>query len=508
MPPTNLSDVFKLEKKGHELDFVDVDLLIDTEVYVDPILLYRSAIREFNEAHTLIVEFFNRALEFVEKKQQYKAEGMCHFPDAENLLGVASDSHNGHGPSNKLGYRIYKEIIDNPEIKKNGLVFLNEFQLLIEGISFDLVSDAAVQISKEIFILYTQEQCRKHGIELSNVPIDHCFDWEENEWHSKYALLPCNPLRQGKPFILTPWTVVRRYPEGNYKQFYNEIYKYVLQAREKEHLWKVLGKKPKITFDEIADKYETKKKDIVNYVKENPSQKKIFFNKIGLPPVIFGVEKLSLQLGININRTIPPEILNTIVAQSNDAQFNHLLKKTAFQLKHQFKLKRPKKKILADLQKAIILTKAEFVLLLGNFRDSEGIKRLQEIEDILSKEYSVITLKDVPLMGESLTNTVARFSTLVRFVIVEDSYPGGQLTEIEILKNIEVVAPILREKGKRSSFMSTGKSEVFNNFKEIDYELIEGNGIDVQYVLEAVKWAENRINELGKHWKSQYPWQN
>ena len=507
---TRLSDVFELSKHDRDLDFVDLDLSNDLRLYVDPILLYRSPIQRFNEAHTFIVEFFERAINFVKSDNKTQAELMCRFPDAENMLGIAQ-TRPGHGPRNKLGYKIYEELVNNSGIQEKGLTFLNEFQLLIEGISYDLISDAAVQISKQVFIDYTQEQCRISKIQLHSVTIGHYFFWEHDEWDSlQNVLLPLNPLKNNIPFLLTPWTMVRRYPEASYEDFYEKIYRYVLLAKERERLWSALGKKPRVSFRDIANKYrvERLKPQIVSFIKNNPEEKDRFFRIIRPVEETAWLEELSLRSGININQLITPTILDSVDSVFPKKKESPVTKSLMAAVNHQLKLIQPRKRLGQELVDFTKKCKEEnVVLLLGNYQNPDGYKRLQEILDILSISYKVLVLKrdDNPL-PESLIQTVIRFSTLARFTIIEDTYAGGQSVEIDLLKNIGIIAAILREKGKQATYMTVGVSNLSSNFKEIDYDLIPGNGIDEIFVHEATGWAENRYSEEKKYWKDHYPW--
>lgn len=500
---TLLSDCFELHKHGRDLEFVDLDLSTDLNLYVDPILLYKSTIKDFNHAHTLIVEFFQRAIEYVKNDKGYKAKEMCQFYDAENMLGVASTKP-GHGPSKKLGERIYDELVCNEGIQNDGLAFLNEFQLIIDNISYDLISDAAVQISKQVFINYTQEKCEEYGIPLQELPISNIYDWEENEWDDRYEMLPLNPFTD-KPFLLTPWTIVRKYPDCDYKDFYKEVYRYVLMHKERDAQWKAMGKEPKVTFADIKDKYSVCKEDISHYVKEKPEALSEYFEKILPSEETNWLASLSLQQGVNANKLVNYDILDTfqdiISGTTFEPEFTNLRKG----IEHQLKLKKPKKRLINEIESLVGYCKGQVVLLLGNFTD--GNERLHQLRDIIEQKYVVIRIDEIKQeASNSLMQSVATIASLARFTILEDSYPGGQLYELATLISTGNIIAVLREEGKNASFMSAGVSRQYTNVEEFNYSVNDGQ-VNTDDVKRAIKWSNDKFFDETKFWKEQYPWQ-
>ncbi len=499
-----LSYFFKLDKHEKELEFLDLDLTSDLNLYVDPILLYRSSIKEFNEAHTLIVEFFSRALKYARSGNEIKAKSMCQFPDAENYLGIA-ETKPGHGPSNKLGEKIFEELIRNPDIQEHGLTFLNEFQLLIKYISFDLISDAAVQISKNVFIKYTQQFSEKYGIPTEKVPFHHVLDWESDEWIDGFYDLPINPLKNNQPFLLTPRTIVRRYPEASTTEFYNEIYRHVLMHRE-ESKWTALGKKPKISFKDIEDKYKPNKEQIIAYTNEDPDEKRRFLDKIRPSEEISWIESLSLVLQQNINHVITTNELDYLNAKLIKQNIRDVISNTREAIEHQEGLTRPRNKIIPEIELLTQTCKKDLVLLLGNF--SEGNSRLKQIEKMFSKRYQVIRIDDLKqASSDSLLHTVIRIATLARFIVIEDSFPGGQLYELGKIENIGLITAIVREQGKASSFMSFGTSAQFSNIEEFEYRVADEKIIESDIHI-AMKWAETKYKEMKEFWRKGYPWRS
>ncbi len=502
--PTFLSDEFDLPKHGKELEFLDLDLSSDLPVYVDPILLYRSPLTQMNEAHTLIVEFVSRALKFTKEGKSSKAKRMFEFPDAENLLGIAEDG-SGRGPRKKLAHKIYNELVCNQDIQKHGLGFLNELQLLIEGISFDLISDAAVQISKDVFINYTQIMCRAYKIKTTPSPTRY-FDWDENDWDQKLVELPTNPLKQDEPFLLTPRTVVRRYPTGDYVQFYNELYRDLLYEKKRESLFHAFGKEPKIAYKDIEEKYRTKK-EVVAYLKEVPAARREFYKIIRPHEETAWLEAFSAGEGTSINQSISPETLEILQSSFKGTKWASAINGLVEPIEHQFGLKRPRKKLAGAIVQLVELCKESLVLVLGKYDNPDSEKRLAEIKDFLGTKYEVVLIRDVARHeGDRLIDQVLKFGILARFVVIEDTFSGGQLFEMPSILSNGFITAILREKGKGSSYMSKGVGLTFANAAEIDYQLLKGNGIDPEDLRRAVSWAEEQYKKKIDQLIKMYPW--
>ena len=147
-------------------------------------------------------------------------------------------------------------------------------QLLIEGVGFDMVSDMCTNIIKPFLVEYTQRQSAIHNIPLeTGLALEHLFDWDELDWDDALVDLPANPLN-GKRILLIPKTVVRRFSEIDYKDFWNTIYRYILRDIEIQKSLNSIGRAPKITWKEINEKYNFCKKTVVEVLHEEPDLKR------------------------------------------------------------------------------------------------------------------------------------------------------------------------------------------------------------------------------------------
>ncbi|PFA66204.1 hypothetical protein CN378_14490 [Bacillus sp. AFS015802] len=275
-----LNDALNLPFKQSEVDFLIPNLKEDLNLYVDPFLFYKSKNPEFNEVHTLLRKFFEIAIQEITKGNKKVARRMLSFPEVkETMLGLSVGDHAGRGLGKSRGTIIYDEIISNKDIQQYGISHIAEMQLLIEGVGYDMVSDMCTNIAKSFFIRYTQAQCNMHNIPMEKgICIEHVFDWDELDWDDQHEDLPINPFNDS-PFLLVPKTVLRRFEEIDYKDFWNSTYRYMLREIETEKSIKAIGKVPKITWKQINEKYNFSKKTVVEVLHEKPELKRIYLAK-------------------------------------------------------------------------------------------------------------------------------------------------------------------------------------------------------------------------------------
>ena len=158
-----------------------------------------------------------------------------------------------------------------------------------------------------------------------------------------------------------------------------------------------------------------------------------------------------------------------------------------------------------DLTKMISRSRKSRVLVLGKDTGDE-LKRLLSIRDILpSLGYQGILVKEHPDIPElSNEDKVRTFAGLCRFVLLENSFPAGQIVECKICSTNRIVTAALREEGCGSSFMVTDYFKDFDFMKEFTYTL-DGESL-VAAVQQGVGWADKKVEERRQYFDSVYPW--
>jgi hypothetical protein len=157
----------------------------------------------------------------------------------------------------------------------------------------------------------------------------------------------------------------------------------------------------------------------------------------------------------------------------------------------------------ADVISYISQSRKKQVLILGK-DTGEELQRLIDICD-LTREfgYEPLLVKDYPDIPElSNEEKVRVFADASRFVILENSFPAGQIAELKMCSTNRIVTASLREKGKGSSFMVTDYFKDYDFMEEFVYELDS-----IQLILKkALDWAEKKIQERIHYYDNLYPW--
>jgi hypothetical protein len=154
-----------------------------------------------------------------------------------------------------------------------------------------------------------------------------------------------------------------------------------------------------------------------------------------------------------------------------------------------------------DLGDLLVRLRQGRVLVLGDFGD--GRRRLDAVGDALERMgYVPVFADQIPdIPDQDLPQKVMKLSLLCRFVVVEDSRPAGQLTEIPLVAD-KATTVVLRERGRGASWMTRGVSLGRDTIKEVEYD---PDALD-EVLSECARWAEDTIERRGQRLDATYPW--
>ncbi len=201
MKNLKFSEIFEVDKNILEQEgFVDVSLLCDLPLFVDPFLIFGSQKEEYLELNNEI----NRYLLFLKKKsiQHEIHSGLLKswFTFSEvynNWLGYCKFGNKGSG----LGLKFAKNLYYNLKNKLNNfgdgeilsVEHIEKLCLIDDKIGSDNISDFVVNILKHYFLEKTQEFCKKYikpeYCAMFNVERAY-FDYNLEKWMTKQFYLP------------------------------------------------------------------------------------------------------------------------------------------------------------------------------------------------------------------------------------------------------------------------------------------------------------------------------
>jgi len=217
-----LTDFHGVSRPQASLDFAIPFFKEDVPLYVDPFLLWKSPSQQDQSLHTSLINAFNHLGALLQDSKE---------KEAVDILIAASECHEvGLGSSStRRGKRIGKEKAEQivslfrsiPRYQKHGFRHFEEIQFFVDGISKDRVSDITCSFTKSFLIDFTIDQCERLGIPLSNVRLEHVYDYRKNSFSPESCRLPVNP-ESGAPIILVPKRWLRFTPWINYDDYFEK----------------------------------------------------------------------------------------------------------------------------------------------------------------------------------------------------------------------------------------------------------------------------------------------
>lgn len=233
-----VSEYFNLNKTQAYLDFVDVPIDTDIELFIDPTALRSLKSPWGAECASLVQYYFEAVLNRIRAGKNDEAQTLLSSLNEGNEfhLGFSSGRSRGHGFGVKSAKSVWGALSESRASQTGLLKDLEDTCLLIEGIGRDMISDAVCNIIREPLIKYTQDICLHYGIPLtSNVASGPIWNPQSEQWENKYVDLPMTD--EGK-LILVPKIFVRYMISYEYKNYYQY---YLLPEMQNDELTRNTG---------------------------------------------------------------------------------------------------------------------------------------------------------------------------------------------------------------------------------------------------------------------------
>jgi hypothetical protein len=276
------SNIFGLNKRQSELDFVDVLVDADIPLYVDP-FAFKIGDDDFSiECNDLVISFFQDLVDALRNGEEHKARRLLdnlHEPN-ETRLGVSRpkprELPQGRGVGTKQAQSLYAAFAKSKAVQTGILTDLSDCELFIEGISHDKISDVTVNIVRRKLIEFTKDQCRLHGVPMERKPTGVWWHEVAREWRGGYDMLP---VYKGYPIILVPKATVCYRLAVDYAEYYGKhVIEYIRQEYEKQEclnsadsLTRVLrGKRRRVPKKSIREDYPPSKQFLREFSEKHP----------------------------------------------------------------------------------------------------------------------------------------------------------------------------------------------------------------------------------------------
>lgn len=195
------SEIFGVDESIlEEYGAINISLLNDIPLFIDPFLLYASEKEEYKALHEKMLDY----LVFLRDKASAGEVSLpkikrwyCFHEVKQNWLGYSETGNGGSGLGVDFGESVTKNICGVFRDLRNETItdtsHLEKLCLFKTGVGRDNVSDFTCNLIKEYLIQYTEtfartylqpEQCRSVSVEKV------VFDYEREVWRSKVCYLP------------------------------------------------------------------------------------------------------------------------------------------------------------------------------------------------------------------------------------------------------------------------------------------------------------------------------
>ena len=204
-------------------DWFDPILNADTELFIDPFLIFKEKKGFWADAHDRLIKHFDRAFLLIaeghlnpQSLSYQKALALLVFREPRELcLGYTSKGTAGLGSG--FGYAASIAVGISEAIQR-GLQHPRHFEelgILNEGIGADRISDTTCTILKSRLVEYTQQICTRHGLPLEKHRMFAAeFDETRLRWEIPEVQLPTNPFTRG-PLLFVPQRFLKDLPVLN-----------------------------------------------------------------------------------------------------------------------------------------------------------------------------------------------------------------------------------------------------------------------------------------------------
>lgn len=288
-----VSQAYNLNRNQSSLDFLDISLISDIPVYLDPSAI-RSLVSPWGQELTATLNnFFGLVLSNIQKGQHDEARSLLASLSESNEyhLGVSVGRSRGHAFGEGSAEDVWSALTKN---KSNIAKLLNNIEdsiLLVPGVGPDMVSDALCNILRGPFIRFTQEACAYYGIPLThNVASGPIWNVKAEKWDAGLVTLPCHD--QFGKFILVPKNLVRHKISCDAHSYYRHHLLPMMQRHEiKTGSSLVRYRKdetPFVTKKSLMDKYGADKLSIIEQTQKFPNaleKYKTFIEQHPTPPL-------------------------------------------------------------------------------------------------------------------------------------------------------------------------------------------------------------------------------
>jgi hypothetical protein len=269
-----VSEYFKLGRGQPTLDFVDVDVVGDARVFVDPRALRVLPSTWGDECVSLVQDFFTEVLSAIRSHEDARARQLLRTlrEPNETHLGFSRGRARGRALGRDSARDVWAALSKSDAVSSGLLEDLEDTILMVEGISSDIISDITTNIIRQPLIEYTQSVASLYGIPLeADVSSGPMWDPKRGEWFTEYVALP--RTRWGK-LLLVPKIIVRTRMDYDVQEYYRHYLLEHLKEAEldanSELVYLLKDGRRRVNKKDLTKKYGHGKATIVRETRKHP----------------------------------------------------------------------------------------------------------------------------------------------------------------------------------------------------------------------------------------------
>lgn len=292
------SDHFNIRQSQAELDFVDIPLDTDIELFVDPYALSLESSPWFSECNNLVVDFFHLVVDSIAHGDLTRSRRLLANLREPNdtHLGMSSGRPRGNGIGGNQADQIFDRLSQSKAVKSGKLTDLADAELVIPGIGRDKISDITTNVIRRPLVEYTKQQCDLHGVSTRRIATGFCWDSIRADWVNGYAELPTyNDPR----VLLVPKSAVRYDLAIEHPQYYRH---FVLEFLQAEHIdagtslvVTLKNGKKRVHKKELEKEYPLNKDFLFEFSEEHPEVLERYKDSLPQVPEPLTNEQLELK---------------------------------------------------------------------------------------------------------------------------------------------------------------------------------------------------------------------
>ena len=260
------SDYFGVDEKVLDsYGALNISLINDLPLFIDPFLLFNSEKEEYQRLHKNIIDYviFLRKKSLCTNVNKGLLKSWYNFPEIkQNWLGFSLNGNSGRGLGNDFATTLNKNfstvLLDFGE-EKDAHPHLEKLCLFKEGVGKDSISDFTTNLIKQFLLEYTETFAKRHIDEkfCKKFPINKVsFNYSTESWNSKTYFLPSF---NGDYVLLTPMDILTKddtwiNKNSMYREFdaiINSIENEQLRAQLNNYFLKLLPKEATPTAKDI-----------------------------------------------------------------------------------------------------------------------------------------------------------------------------------------------------------------------------------------------------------------